>query len=165
MRWNPQVTTIKTVKQMDELVDMGGENTAWHKRWRIKLSNLFHQVEYKHCEIPETTTTIWPFHFRWSFHQSKCPAQIIISLYTTVQTFGVSKFVFLIYTFIQQACIKLIKGDRKHIYNVTKDLYLNSVLLKIQFRILKKSIMFSKVILSSTRVKIIKSYFVSLKTK
>uniref|UniRef100_A0A8C1TXX3 Synaptic vesicle glycoprotein 2A n=1 Tax=Cyprinus carpio TaxID=7962 RepID=A0A8C1TXX3_CYPCA len=25
------VTTIKTVKQMDELVDMGGEATAWHK--------------------------------------------------------------------------------------------------------------------------------------
>uniref|UniRef100_A0A8C1TYJ8 Synaptic vesicle glycoprotein 2A n=1 Tax=Cyprinus carpio TaxID=7962 RepID=A0A8C1TYJ8_CYPCA len=40
------VTTIKTVKQMDELVDMGGEATAWHKRWRIKLTNLFHQVEY-----------------------------------------------------------------------------------------------------------------------
>ncbi|KAL7840163.1 hypothetical protein AOLI_G00254860 [Acnodon oligacanthus] len=38
------VTTIKTVKQMDELVDMGGEATAWHQRWRIKLTNLFHQV-------------------------------------------------------------------------------------------------------------------------
>uniref|UniRef100_A0A8C1WZF3 Synaptic vesicle glycoprotein 2A n=1 Tax=Cyprinus carpio TaxID=7962 RepID=A0A8C1WZF3_CYPCA len=44
------VTTIKTVKQMDELVDMGGEATAWHQRWRIKLTNLFHQVEYdKHA--------------------------------------------------------------------------------------------------------------------
>uniref|UniRef100_A0A8C1X0B0 Synaptic vesicle glycoprotein 2A n=1 Tax=Cyprinus carpio TaxID=7962 RepID=A0A8C1X0B0_CYPCA len=40
------VTTIKTVKQMDELVDMGGEATAWHQRWRIKLTNLFHQVDY-----------------------------------------------------------------------------------------------------------------------
>uniref|UniRef100_A0A673GU55 Synaptic vesicle glycoprotein 2A-like n=1 Tax=Sinocyclocheilus rhinocerous TaxID=307959 RepID=A0A673GU55_9TELE len=38
------VTTIKTVKQMDELVDMGGDATAWHQRWRIKLTNLFHQV-------------------------------------------------------------------------------------------------------------------------
>ncbi|KAI4902669.1 hypothetical protein NFI96_016229, partial [Prochilodus magdalenae] len=38
------VTTIKTVKQMDELVDMGGEATAWHQRWKIKLTNLFHQV-------------------------------------------------------------------------------------------------------------------------
>ncbi|XP_073703341.1 synaptic vesicle glycoprotein 2A isoform X1 [Garra rufa] len=38
------VTTIKTVKQMDELVDMGGDATAWHLRWRIKLTNLFHQV-------------------------------------------------------------------------------------------------------------------------
>lgn len=29
---------------MDELVDMGGEGTVWHQRWRIKLTNLFHQV-------------------------------------------------------------------------------------------------------------------------
>uniref|UniRef100_A0A3Q3AR06 Synaptic vesicle glycoprotein 2A n=1 Tax=Kryptolebias marmoratus TaxID=37003 RepID=A0A3Q3AR06_KRYMA len=32
------VTTIKTVKQMDELVDMG-DSAAWHQKWRIKLSN------------------------------------------------------------------------------------------------------------------------------
>ncbi|XP_076868700.1 synaptic vesicle glycoprotein 2A isoform X1 [Brachyhypopomus gauderio] len=38
------VTTIKTVKQMDELVDMGDETTVWHQRWRSKLTNLFHQV-------------------------------------------------------------------------------------------------------------------------
>uniref|UniRef100_A0AAY4DWS0 SV2A/B/C luminal domain-containing protein n=1 Tax=Denticeps clupeoides TaxID=299321 RepID=A0AAY4DWS0_9TELE len=37
------VTTIKTVKQMDELVDMG-EGTAWHQRWKMKLTSLFHQV-------------------------------------------------------------------------------------------------------------------------
>uniref|UniRef100_A0A4W5PLR8 Synaptic vesicle glycoprotein 2A n=1 Tax=Hucho hucho TaxID=62062 RepID=A0A4W5PLR8_9TELE len=39
------VTTIKTVKQMDELVDMG-EGTAWHQRWRMKLADLFNQVTY-----------------------------------------------------------------------------------------------------------------------
>lgn len=38
-----QVMTIKTVKQMDELVDMG-DSAAWHQKWRIKLSALFHQV-------------------------------------------------------------------------------------------------------------------------
>ncbi|KAM7421441.1 hypothetical protein PAMA_015532 [Pampus argenteus] len=37
------VTTIKTVKQMDELVDMG-DDAAWHEKWRQKLSSLFHQV-------------------------------------------------------------------------------------------------------------------------
>ncbi|KAG8009830.1 Synaptic vesicle glycoprotein 2A [Nibea albiflora] len=37
------VTTIKTVKQMDELVDMG-DNATWHEKWRIKLTTLFHQV-------------------------------------------------------------------------------------------------------------------------
>lgn len=39
-----QVTTIKTVKQLDELVDMGDDTTAWHQRWKLKLINLFHQV-------------------------------------------------------------------------------------------------------------------------
>uniref|UniRef100_A0A8B9KZX8 Synaptic vesicle glycoprotein 2A n=1 Tax=Astyanax mexicanus TaxID=7994 RepID=A0A8B9KZX8_ASTMX len=34
------VTTIKTVKQMDELVDMGGDATAWHQRWRINYYGL-----------------------------------------------------------------------------------------------------------------------------
>lgn len=37
------VTTIKTVKQMDELVDMG-DSVAWHQKWKMKLTNLFHQV-------------------------------------------------------------------------------------------------------------------------
>nr|XP_033497472.1 synaptic vesicle glycoprotein 2A [Epinephelus lanceolatus] len=37
------VTTIKTVKQMDELVDLG-DGAAWHQKWRIKLTTLFHQV-------------------------------------------------------------------------------------------------------------------------
>ncbi|TMS11416.1 Synaptic vesicle glycoprotein 2A [Larimichthys crocea] len=37
------VTTIKTVKQMDELVDLG-DGAAWHEKWRIKLTTLFHQV-------------------------------------------------------------------------------------------------------------------------
>ncbi|KAM6910169.1 synaptic vesicle glycoprotein 2A [Xenentodon cancila] len=37
------VTTIKTVKQLDELANMG-DNAAWHEKWRIKLTQLFHQV-------------------------------------------------------------------------------------------------------------------------
>uniref|UniRef100_A0A3Q1BWK9 Major facilitator superfamily (MFS) profile domain-containing protein n=1 Tax=Amphiprion ocellaris TaxID=80972 RepID=A0A3Q1BWK9_AMPOC len=37
------VTTIKTVKQLDELVNMG-DNAAWHEKWRIKLTSLFHQL-------------------------------------------------------------------------------------------------------------------------
>uniref|UniRef100_A0A3Q3DWH4 Synaptic vesicle glycoprotein 2A n=1 Tax=Hippocampus comes TaxID=109280 RepID=A0A3Q3DWH4_HIPCM len=37
------VTTIKTVKQMDELVNLG-DGAAWHEKWRIKLTSLFHQV-------------------------------------------------------------------------------------------------------------------------
>lgn len=38
-----QVTTIKTVKQMDELVNLG-DGAAWHEKWRTKLTSLFHQV-------------------------------------------------------------------------------------------------------------------------
>uniref|UniRef100_A0A3B5A7H4 Synaptic vesicle glycoprotein 2A n=1 Tax=Stegastes partitus TaxID=144197 RepID=A0A3B5A7H4_9TELE len=37
------VTTIKTVKQLDELVNLG-DNAAWHEKWRVKLTSLFHQV-------------------------------------------------------------------------------------------------------------------------
>ncbi|KAL6109654.1 sv2a [Pungitius sinensis] len=37
------VTTIKTVKQMDDLVTLG-DGAAWHQKWRIKLTTLFHQV-------------------------------------------------------------------------------------------------------------------------
>uniref|UniRef100_A0A3B3SAQ4 Synaptic vesicle glycoprotein 2A n=1 Tax=Paramormyrops kingsleyae TaxID=1676925 RepID=A0A3B3SAQ4_9TELE len=40
------VTTIKTVKPMDELVEMGDEAEAWHKRWRMKMLSLFNQVLY-----------------------------------------------------------------------------------------------------------------------
>lgn len=45
----PQVTTIKTVKQMEDLVDLG-DGAAWYEKWRIKLTTLFHQVgaRYKH---------------------------------------------------------------------------------------------------------------------
>lgn len=38
-----QVTTIKTVKQMEDLVNLG-DGAAWHEKWRIKLTTLFHQV-------------------------------------------------------------------------------------------------------------------------
>uniref|UniRef100_A0A8C1DWX1 Synaptic vesicle glycoprotein 2A n=1 Tax=Cyprinus carpio carpio TaxID=630221 RepID=A0A8C1DWX1_CYPCA len=62
------VTTIKTVKQMDELVDMGGEATAWHQRWRIKLTNLFHQVEYdKHAT---------PNYMHFPTHPMICPSAL-----------------------------------------------------------------------------------------
>ncbi|CAG00928.1 unnamed protein product, partial [Tetraodon nigroviridis] len=37
------VTTIKTVKQMEDLVNLG-DGAAWHEKWRIKLTTLFHQV-------------------------------------------------------------------------------------------------------------------------
>uniref|UniRef100_G3PIK6 Synaptic vesicle glycoprotein 2A n=1 Tax=Gasterosteus aculeatus aculeatus TaxID=481459 RepID=G3PIK6_GASAC len=37
------VTTIKTVKQMDDLVTLG-DGAAWHQKWKIKLTTLFHQV-------------------------------------------------------------------------------------------------------------------------
>ena len=40
-----QVTTIKTVKQMDDLVNLG-DSAAWHQKWKIKLSTLFHQVTF-----------------------------------------------------------------------------------------------------------------------
>ncbi|KAJ8335202.1 hypothetical protein SKAU_G00408410 [Synaphobranchus kaupii] len=49
------VTTIKTVKQMDELVDMGGDSAAWHQRWKMKLVSLFQQVKsnFLACFSPE----------------------------------------------------------------------------------------------------------------
>lgn len=43
-----QVTTIKTVKQMEDLVNLG-DGAAWHEKWRIKLTTLFHQVI--NCEM------------------------------------------------------------------------------------------------------------------
>lgn len=47
-----QVTTIKTMKQVDELVNMG-DGAAWHEKWRIKLTTLFHQVQFL------TVTVCW----------------------------------------------------------------------------------------------------------
>ncbi len=135
MLGNPQVTTIKTVKQMDELVDMGGEATAWHQRWRFKLSNLFHQVEYnKHCKNYQfifkwfTEDIFYTFaHFIISVKVS-CTKKSSFHCTLLFKSLGSVSFFF-----IQQACIKLIKSDRKDIYNVTEDLYLNTVLLKILF--------------------------------
>ncbi|KAI1886059.1 hypothetical protein AGOR_G00210130 [Albula goreensis] len=65
------VTTIKTVKQMDELVEMGGD-TAWHKRWKMKLTSLFHQVwgNFQACFSPEyrrTTLMMMAVWFTMSF--------------------------------------------------------------------------------------------------
>lgn len=50
-----QVTTIKTVKQMEDLVNLG-DGAAWHQKWRIKLTTLFHQVIS--CEM---CCCSWPF--------------------------------------------------------------------------------------------------------
>lgn len=50
-----QVTTIKTVKQMEDLVNLG-DGAAWHEKWRIKLTTLFHQVI--NCEMYRGTSTI-----------------------------------------------------------------------------------------------------------
>ncbi|KAG9345277.1 hypothetical protein JZ751_009823 [Albula glossodonta] len=65
------VTTIKTVKQMDELVEMGGD-TAWHKRWKMKLTSLFYQVwgNFQACFSPEyrrTTLMMMAVWFTMSF--------------------------------------------------------------------------------------------------
>jgi len=53
--------------------------------------------------------------------------------YTTIQKFGVSKFLFLFFStknnhFIPQKRIKLIKSDSKDIYNVTKDFCIKLIL-------------------------------------
>ncbi|XP_056458407.1 synaptic vesicle glycoprotein 2A [Gadus chalcogrammus] len=60
------VTTIKTVKQMDELVDMG-ESLAWHQKWRMKLSALFHQVRGNFLAIfsPEYRRTTYMMMAVW----------------------------------------------------------------------------------------------------
>ncbi|CAL8247610.1 unnamed protein product [Lota lota] len=60
------VTTIKTVKQMDELVDMG-ESTAWHQKWRMRLSALFHQVRGNFLAIfsPEYRRTTYMMMAVW----------------------------------------------------------------------------------------------------
>lgn len=42
-----KVTTIKTVKQMDELVDTGTDTPVW-QRYRLKIVSLSHQVSEAH---------------------------------------------------------------------------------------------------------------------
>ncbi|XP_064201534.1 synaptic vesicle glycoprotein 2A-like [Anguilla rostrata] len=66
------VTTIKTVKQMDELVDMGGDTAAWHQRWKMRLVSLFKQVKsnFLACFSPEyrrTTLMMMAVWFTMSF--------------------------------------------------------------------------------------------------
>ncbi|KAG7457936.1 hypothetical protein MATL_G00232470 [Megalops atlanticus] len=66
------VTTIKTVKQMDELVDMGDDTAAWHQRWKMKLLSLFQQVRsnFLACFSPEyrrTTLMMMAVWFTMSF--------------------------------------------------------------------------------------------------
>ncbi len=56
-------------------------------------------------------------------------------------------------TVIQQGCIKLIKSDSKHIYNVTKDLYFKQMLFFFYFLFLsQKKVTVSIKILSSIMV-------------
>lgn len=56
-----QVTTIKTVKQMEDLVDLG-DGAAWYEKWRIKLTTLFHQVG-THCKHRHTSSFL-PVQFK-----------------------------------------------------------------------------------------------------
>ncbi|MBN3295008.1 SV2A protein, partial [Amia calva] len=66
------VTTIKTVKQLDELVEIGADTQAWHRRWRMRLTSLFHQVwdNFLACFAPEfrrTTLMMMAVWFTMSF--------------------------------------------------------------------------------------------------
>ncbi|KAK1151624.1 synaptic vesicle glycoprotein 2A isoform X1 [Acipenser oxyrinchus oxyrinchus] len=66
------VTTIKTVKQLDELVEMDADTGTWHRRWRMRLSCLFHQVRnnFLECFSPEyrrTTLMMMAVWFTMSF--------------------------------------------------------------------------------------------------
>lgn len=56
-----QVTTIKTVKQMEDLVELG-DGAAWHEKWRIKLTTLFHQVG-AHNKLTHQILYFLPFQF------------------------------------------------------------------------------------------------------
>ncbi|XP_064839562.1 synaptic vesicle glycoprotein 2A-like [Oncorhynchus masou masou] len=60
------VTTIKTVKQMDELVDMGGDISTL-RRYRLKLASLFHQVRSNFLAIfnPEYRRTTFMMMAVW----------------------------------------------------------------------------------------------------
>uniref|UniRef100_A0A8C3AG61 Synaptic vesicle glycoprotein 2A n=1 Tax=Cyclopterus lumpus TaxID=8103 RepID=A0A8C3AG61_CYCLU len=49
------VTTIKTVKQMDDLVNLG-DGAAWHEKWKIKLTTLFRQVTVIYFHFTDTLT-------------------------------------------------------------------------------------------------------------
>ncbi|MGH0184039.1 UNVERIFIED_CONTAM: hypothetical protein FKN15_013576 [Acipenser sinensis] len=67
-----EVTTIKTVKQLDELVEMDADTGTWHRRWRMRLSCLFHQVRnnFLECFSPEyrrTTLMMMAVWFTMSF--------------------------------------------------------------------------------------------------
>ncbi|XP_028649845.2 synaptic vesicle glycoprotein 2A [Erpetoichthys calabaricus] len=66
------VTNIKTVKQMDELVEMPTNTGAWPRRWKIRLTSLFHQVRanFLECFSPEcrrTTLMMMAVWFTMSF--------------------------------------------------------------------------------------------------
>ncbi|KAG2463323.1 SV2A protein, partial [Polypterus senegalus] len=66
------VTNIKTVKQMDELVEMPTNTGAWPRRWKIRLTSLFHQVwaNFLECFSPEyrrTTLMMMAVWFTMSF--------------------------------------------------------------------------------------------------
>lgn len=57
-----QVTTIKTVKQMEDLVELS-DSAAWHEKWRIKLTTLFHQVS-AHDKLTDGNSLFFlPFQF------------------------------------------------------------------------------------------------------
>nr|XP_046182744.1 synaptic vesicle glycoprotein 2A-like [Oncorhynchus gorbuscha]XP_046182745.1 synaptic vesicle glycoprotein 2A-like [Oncorhynchus gorbuscha] len=60
------VTTIKTVKQMDELVDMGGDISTL-RRYKLKLASLFHQVRSNFLAIfnPEYRRTTFMMMAVW----------------------------------------------------------------------------------------------------
>ncbi|CAB1350974.1 unnamed protein product [Coregonus sp. 'balchen'] len=60
------VTTIKTVKQMDELVDMGGEISTL-RRYKLKLTSLFQQVRSNFLAIfnPEYRRTTFMMMAVW----------------------------------------------------------------------------------------------------
>lgn len=45
-----KVTTIKTVKQMDELVDIGTDTPVW-QRYRLKIMSLSQQVSEQNCMV------------------------------------------------------------------------------------------------------------------
>ena len=47
-----KVTTIKTVKQMDELVDTGTDTPVW-RRYKLKIMSLTQQVSQGVEELPE----------------------------------------------------------------------------------------------------------------